>query len=81
MNEREQSSLPSDETLDKLRQDQAIVRVVRDSYESNDVIGKIMGWDDEVLLIRKERGTVLKVKRMYPVQDSMEPRMEPYKKE
>ncbi len=77
MIEREQSSLPSDETLDKFRQGQAIVRVIRDSYESNDVIGKIMGWDDEVLLIRKERGTVLKVKRIYPVKEATEPRMEP----
>lgn len=71
-------NIPSDEVLDQFRQAQKVVRVIRDSYEENDVIGKIMGWDDEVVLIRKPRGTVLKVKRMYPIQDESEPRMNPF---
>ena len=41
------------EQLDKFRVDGTRIRVVRDALESNDVVGFVVAWDEESVVIRK----------------------------
>lgn len=64
----------TEEQLDKFRIDGTKVRVVRDALELNDVIGFVVAWDDESVLIRRPNRRVVKLKRSYAILPASEPR-------
>lgn len=64
----------TDEQLDQFRIEGTKVRVVRDALEMNDVVGTVLAWDDEHMLIRRPSRKVVKVKRGYELQLASEPR-------
>jgi hypothetical protein len=64
----------TDDQLDQYRIEGTKVRVVRDALEQNDVVGIVVAWDDEHLLIRRPNRRVVKVKRGYQLQPAVEPR-------
>ncbi|WP_420808601.1 hypothetical protein [Cohnella luojiensis] len=64
----------NDDLLDNYRVEGTKVRVVRDALEQNDVVGIVVAWDDEHLLIRRPNRKVVKVKRGYSLQPASEPR-------
>jgi len=66
--------LISEEQLDHYRVEGTKVRVVRDALEQNDVVGIVVAWDDEQMLIRRPNRRVVKVKRTYDIQLASEPR-------
>jgi hypothetical protein len=63
-----------DEQLNQFRVDGTKVRIVRDALEQNDVVGIVVAWDEEQLLIRRPNRRVVKVKRGYDIQLASEPR-------
>jgi hypothetical protein len=63
-----------DDQLDHYRIQGTKVRVVRDYLEQNDVVGIVLAWDDEHVLIRRPNRRVVKVKRGYELQLASEPR-------
>jgi hypothetical protein len=65
-----------DEQLDRYRLDNIKVRIVRDALPLNDVVGIVVAWDDEYVLIRRPNRRVIKVKRGYFMQPAAEPRPE-----
>ncbi|WP_256756840.1 hypothetical protein [Cohnella sp. WQ 127256] len=65
----------SEDQLDHYRVEGTKVRIVRDSLEQNDVVGIVVAWDDEQLLIRRPNRKVVKVKRAYTIQLASEPRV------
>lgn len=67
----------SDERLNEYRVEGTSIRVVRDSLEMNDVIGIVVAWDDEHVLIRRKNRRVVKLKREYQFQPASEPRNAP----
>lgn len=67
----------SDEQLNTLRVSGEKVRVVRDDIESNDVIGIVVAWDAEQVLIRRRNRRVVKLDRNYSYQVYEEPRVSP----
>ncbi|RED56253.1 hypothetical protein [Cohnella lupini] len=64
----------NDEQLNHFRVEGTKVRVVRDALELNDVVGIVVAWDEEQLLIRRPNRRVVKVKRGYDIQLASEPR-------
>ncbi|WP_239615302.1 hypothetical protein [Cohnella mopanensis] len=64
----------NDEQLDHYRIEGTKVRIVRDALELNDVVGIVVAWDEEHLLIRRPNRRVVKVKRSYEIQQASEPR-------
>jgi hypothetical protein len=64
----------NDDQLDIFRVEGTKVRVVRDALEQNDVVGIVVAWDEEQLLIRRPNRRVVKVKRGYDIQLASEPR-------
>lgn len=68
----------NDEQLDHYRVEGTKVRVVRDALEQNDVVGIVVAWDDELMLIRRPNRKVVKVKRGYEIQLASEPRQWSY---
>lgn len=57
--------LISEEQLNEFRLSGQQVRVVRDNMEQNDVIGIVVAWDDESVMIRKRTRRVVKLSRKY----------------
>ncbi|BBH19372.1 hypothetical protein Back11_07170 [Paenibacillus baekrokdamisoli] len=64
----------SEEQLDLYRVEGTRIRVVRDGIEKNDVIGIVVAWDDESVVIRKVSRKVLKLSRSYVYEPASEPR-------
>jgi hypothetical protein len=64
----------NDEQLDKLRVDGTKIRIVRDALVQNDVVGIVVAWDEEYVLIRRPNRRVIKVKRQYAIQPASEER-------
>jgi hypothetical protein len=64
----------NDEQLNQYREEGTKIRIVRDALEQNDVIGTVVAWDDEHVLIRRPNRRVIKVKRGYTVQLASEQR-------
>jgi hypothetical protein len=64
----------NDDQLNDYRVEGTKVRVVRDALEMNDVVGIVVAWDEEHVLIRRPNRRVVKVKRGYPIQLASEPR-------
>ena len=62
-------------TLDQYRQEGTKVRVVRDALEQNDVVGIVVAWDADIVLIRRPNRRVVKLNRQYPIQPADEPRV------
>ncbi|WGU94967.1 hypothetical protein QJQ58_01395 [Paenibacillus dendritiformis] len=66
-----------DETmLDRFRQEGTKVRVVRDMFEANDVIGIVVAWSEDEVMIRKRNRRIVKLSRNYLIQPFSEPRPE-----
>jgi hypothetical protein len=68
----------NDEQLNQFREEGTKVRIVRDALEMNDVVGIVVAWDEEQLLIRRPNRRVVKVKRGYDIQLASEPRQWSY---
>ncbi|RUS43883.1 hypothetical protein [Cohnella sp. AR92] len=66
----------TEEQLDKFRIEGLQVRVVRDALQQNDVVGIVVAWDDESVLIRRRNRRVVKLSREYLMQPASEPRPE-----
>ncbi|HEY0827860.1 MAG TPA: hypothetical protein VGE40_07185 [Bacilli bacterium] len=64
----------TDEMLDEYRLKGTKVRVIRDINETNDVLGIVLAWDEETVLIRKQNRKVLKLNRKYMYQAADEVR-------
>jgi hypothetical protein len=64
----------TEEQLDKFRVEGTKVRVIRDALEINDVVGFVVAWDDEYVLIRRPNRRVVKLKREYRIAEASEPR-------
>ncbi|WCF06747.1 hypothetical protein NDS46_20690 [Paenibacillus thiaminolyticus] len=66
-----------DETmLDRFRQEGTKVRVVRDMLEANDVIGIVVAWSGDEVMIRKRNRRIVKLSRNYLIQPFSDPRPE-----
>lgn len=66
-----------DETiLNRFRQEGTKVRVVRDMLEANDVIGIVVAWSEDEVMIRKRNRRIVKLSRTYLIQPFSEPRPE-----
>lgn len=63
-----------EDTLDRYRVEGTKVRVVRDALEQNDVLGIVVAWDDESVLIRRPNKRVVKLDRSYRILPADEPR-------
>ncbi len=68
----------SDERLDAFRQDGAMVRVVRDQLEENDVIGIVVAWDTDQVMIRKANRRIVKLSRAHHYELASEERSDPF---
>lgn len=64
----------SEEQLDGFRISGEKVRVVRDGMEQNDVIGTVVAWDEESVVIRKANRRVVKLSRSYVYEPASSPR-------
>ena len=64
----------SNEQLNEFRLSGQQVRVVRDNMEQNDVLGIVVAWDDESVMIRKRTRRVVKLSRKYVYIDASEQR-------
>lgn len=67
----------SDEQLDEYRVAGTQVRVVRDEMEMNDVVGIVVAWDDDSVMIRKPSRRVVKLSRAYVYQPADAVRVSP----
>jgi len=65
----------SEEQLDRFRLSGETVRVVRDEIESNDVLGIVVAWDEETVVIRKASRRVVKLSRAYRYMAATEQRI------
>lgn len=64
----------AEEELDRYRVEGTRVRVVRDAMEMNDVIGIVVAWDDETMMIRRPNRRIVKVSRAYRIGRAEVPR-------
>ncbi|GIP43401.1 hypothetical protein J45TS6_18600 [Paenibacillus sp. J45TS6] len=67
----------TDERLNELRESGERVRVVRDNLEVNDVVGIVVAWSDEQIMVRKRNRRIVKLDRNYLIQLESEPRRSP----
>ncbi|MCM3340335.1 hypothetical protein M3650_17240 [Paenibacillus sp. MER TA 81-3] len=65
-----------EQVLDLYRQEGTLVRIVRDMLKMNDIIGWVVAWDEEQVMIRKRNRRIVKLSRTYSIQPSSEPRLE-----
>jgi hypothetical protein len=63
-----------EQELDRYRVEGTKVRIVRDALEQNDVIGIVVAWDEDSVLIRRPNRRVVKLSRSYRIQPADEPR-------
>lgn len=66
----------TEEQLDRYRIDGTPLRVVRDNIEINDVLGIVVAWDEEHVVIRKRNRKVVKLSRGYVYEPVTAPRSE-----
>ncbi|UVI27953.1 hypothetical protein [Paenibacillus spongiae] len=64
----------TDEQLNTYRLEGTKLRVVRDALEMNDVIGIVVAWDKDSVVIRKHNRRVVKLSRLYSYELASEPR-------
>jgi RNase P/RNase MRP subunit p29 len=63
-----------DQQLDALRLTGERIRVVRDVNPENDVLGWLVAWNDQEIIVRKANKKVVKLKRSYAIQSVHEAR-------
>ncbi|NBD26266.1 hypothetical protein [Paenibacillus glycinis] len=66
----------TEEQLDRYRIEGTPLRVVRDNIETNDVLGIVVAWDAESVVIRKRSRKVVKLSRSYVYEPVTVPRSE-----
>jgi len=66
--------LITDEQLDAYRLAGTKIRVVRDALEINDVIGVVVAWDEQQVMIRRMNRRIVKLDRGYIFQPFEEER-------
>ncbi|MBP3961256.1 MULTISPECIES: hypothetical protein [Paenibacillus] len=66
----------SEEQLNQFRVEGTSVRVVRDGMEANDVLGIVVAWDADSVVIRKRSRRVVKLSRSYVYEPVTAPRTE-----
>jgi len=66
--------LITDEQLDAYRIAGTKIRVVRDALEINDVIGIVVAWDEQQVMIRRMNRRIVKLDRGYIFQPFEEER-------
>ncbi|MBM7563664.1 hypothetical protein [Paenibacillus sacheonensis] len=66
----------TEEQLDRYRVEGTALRVVRDNIEINDVLGIVVAWDAESVVIRKRNRKVVKLSRSYIYEPVTAPRSE-----
>ena len=66
----------SEEQLDRYRVEGTQLRVVRDNIEINDVLGIVVAWDADSVVIRKRSRKVVKLSRSYIYEPVTSPRSE-----
>jgi len=66
--------LITDEQLDAYRIAGTKIRVVRDALEINDVIGVVVAWDEQQVMIRRMNRRIVKLDRGYIFQPFEEER-------
>ncbi|SFI27373.1 hypothetical protein SAMN02799624_00038 [Paenibacillus sp. UNC496MF] len=66
----------TEEELDRYRVEGTPLRVVRDNMEANDVLGIVVAWDAESVVIRKRNRRVVKLSRGYIYEPVGAPRSE-----
>ena len=64
----------TDEQLDAYRIAGTKIRVVRDALEINDVIGIVVAWDEQQVMIRRMNRRIVKLDRGYIFQPFEEER-------
>ncbi|AWB44184.1 hypothetical protein DCC85_08075 [Paenibacillus sp. CAA11] len=64
----------SDDQLNKYRVSGEKVRVIRDAIKSNDVVGIVVAWDADQVMIRRPNRRVVKLDRSYDYRPFTEPR-------
>lgn len=64
----------TDEQLDAYRLAGTKIRVVRDALEINDVIGIVVAWDEQQVMIRRMNRRIVKLDRGYIFQPFEEER-------
>ncbi|REE84422.1 hypothetical protein A8990_11599 [Paenibacillus taihuensis] len=64
----------SEEQLDQYRVEGTSLRVVRDGMEGNDVMGIVVAWDADSVVIRKRNRRVVKLSRSYIYEPVTAPR-------
>lgn len=64
----------SDEALNAYRVSGEKVRVIRDGLATNDVVGIVLAWDEQQVMIRRPNRRVVKLDRSYQIQPFSEPR-------
>ncbi|CAM4307081.1 hypothetical protein [Paenibacillus tarimensis] len=64
----------TEEQLDEYRVQGIQVRVERDDMEANDVVGIVVAWDEEQVMIRKPSRRVVKLSRSYRYVPASTPR-------
>ncbi|QJC51628.1 hypothetical protein HGI30_08725 [Paenibacillus albicereus] len=67
-------NLASDDLLNAFRLSGEKVRVIRDEMEQNDVLGIVVAWDDERVMIRKASRRVVQLSRGYTYESAAAPR-------
>ncbi|MBO7744855.1 hypothetical protein I8J29_11650 [Paenibacillus sp. MWE-103] len=66
----------TEEELDRYRVEGTPLRVVRDNMEANDVLGIVVAWDADSVVIRKRNRRVVKLSRGYIYEPVGAPRSE-----
>lgn len=66
----------TEEQLDAYRLEGTTLRVVRDNIEINDVLGIVVAWDADSVVIRKRNRKVVKLSRSYVYEPVTAPRSE-----
>ncbi|MDT9725011.1 hypothetical protein DUZ99_08385 [Xylanibacillus composti] len=64
----------TDEQLNLYRLEGVKVRVIRDAEPKNDVLGIVVAWNEQEVLIRKQNRKVLQLSRSYRIQPADQPR-------
>lgn len=64
----------TDEQLNAFRMAGVKVRVIRDAEPKNDVLGIVVAWNEQEMLIRKQNRKVLQLSRSYRIQPADQPR-------
>ncbi len=67
-------NIASDDLLNQYRLTGEKVRVIRDEMEQNDVLGIVVAWDDDSVMIRRPNKRVVKLSRSYRYEPAAAPR-------